>query len=370
MKFYAIVCVAVLALSSVTGCNHTKQPAVSGLCPISYTVMSDTSGNFTVQIGSEDIKDFSLAAELEAGVSRKSCTAHALCPFVKYVSEYPYKFKMIIKKDCEFVIEPVVTPKSSSIKLDESADRSGQKLYFEDWRKYNNQELVFVGVNKEEPMGYFFKTNEMKVCADGAPNAYHIDNKGLDYLANAGYSKDVNKRKSWWRNVLAVGENGADAHVQQEGRYAGFFVSKTALVDKNKDNREVSKYVDARTVPYLVFPGNFFKIKGSGTLGDFGVAYNYKTKKYAPFIVAEIGPAKANLGEVSIRLAEQLGGVAVNPRNGAGVPSGDTLYIVFPFTHSSPKWPLSEKDITQQVSQYLEVLGGIDNIVKKVPVDD
>jgi len=36
----------------------------------------------------------------------------------------------------------------------------------------------------------------MSIDADGAPNAYHPDNIGLDDLKNAGYPNT-----SWWKNI-------------------------------------------------------------------------------------------------------------------------------------------------------------------------
>jgi hypothetical protein len=53
-------------------------------------------------------------------------------------------------------------------------------------------------------------------------------------------------------------------------------------------------------------------------------------------IVADVGPRNDPLGEVSIRLAENLGGHNVNPRNGAGMPTGRFAYVVFPRSKATP----------------------------------
>ena len=46
-------------------------------------------------------------------------------------------------------------------------------------------------------LAYAYETNHTAVDADGAPNAYHPDDIGLDALANAGYP-----HTNWWKDVL------------------------------------------------------------------------------------------------------------------------------------------------------------------------
>src|SRR5215218_2949592 len=45
---------------------------------------------------------------------------------------------------------------------------------------------------------YFYLVNRMSVDADGAPNAYHPRDTGLDALANAGFPHGA------WRSILVV----------------------------------------------------------------------------------------------------------------------------------------------------------------------
>src|SRR4029077_2822205 len=101
------------------------------------------------------------------------------------------------------------------------------------------------------------------------------------------------------------------------------------------------RYVDSTKVPYLVFPSTFHALKGTGTMGDLAVARNLRNNNVTAAIVADVGPPHAPLGEVSIRLAEDLGGVHVNPRTGAGMPKGPFLYVLFPRSLSTPAWPLT-----------------------------
>ena len=57
----------------------------------------------------------------------------------------------------------------------------------------------------------FYKSG-MTIDADGAPNAYHPDNIGLDDLKNAGYPNT-----SWWKNILVPDpQNPNRAYEQRE----------------------------------------------------------------------------------------------------------------------------------------------------------
>lgn len=205
---------------------------------------------------------------------------------------------------------------------------------------------------------YFYLSNHMAIDADGSPNAYHPDDIGLDYLANSGYP---NKR--WWKSILVVDpHDNRNAYVQQSGEYKGYFVSKTALQDKTLLPTNPKRYVDARNIPYIVFPRSFWKKKGTGLLGDLGYAVNLKTGDKTAFVVADIGPSRASLGEVSIALAEKLGGNNVNPRNGSGIPEGEILYVLFPYSSRVHKWPLSDAMIDNQSNLLLKEIGGLDQI--------
>lgn len=58
----------------------------------------------------------------------------------------------------------------------------------------------------------------------------------------------------------------------------------------------------------ILLPGCFYKRKGTGRLGDPGFAFNLSTGDASLFVVADIGPQNAKLGEISIALAEGIGG--------------------------------------------------------------
>ena len=204
---------------------------------------------------------------------------------------------------------------------------------------------------------YFYTITRMAIDADGAPNAYHPLDKGIDALANAGFPKGN------WKAILVENPTRpAEPFVQTDGEFAGFFVSRTTLQDRSLAVTDVRRYVDSTRVPYIVFPGEFFKLKGTGEFGDVGLAMNLDNRKESPFIVADAGPQNAPLGEVSIRLAENLGGANVNPITGAGMPRGRFTYLMFPGTKSNPTWPVSSEQLQKRTQELLAAIGGWDRV--------
>lgn len=234
------------------------------------------------------------------------------------------------------------------------AEAVAQSCDFEAWQDYKGTALL----RHRSADAYLFVTEHMAIDADGAPNAYHPDNSGLDFNANAGFPN-----QSWWPSVLVP--DPADPgrpFVQPAGPFAGFFVSKTALADSSLAATDPARYVDATQVPYLVFPGAFAKLSGTGRLGDFGIALHPQSGKQTAFIVADIGPSQAELGEVSMALAEALGGSDVNPRSGGGRPPGEVAYVVFRFSSAAAakdRWRLPAGEIERRGAELLESIGGV-----------
>lgn len=209
---------------------------------------------------------------------------------------------------------------------------------------------------------YLFCTDHMRIDADGAPNAYHPDDVGLDFNRNAGYP-----HRSTWNNVLVGDPSRPERpYVQTSGPFAGYFLSKTSLFDRRLPATDPAKYVDATAVPYLVFPGLFYRLRGTGRLGDFGYAVNLGNGRASPFIVADVGPPAARLGEVSIALAEALSGNPVDPRTGAGQPSDRVAYAVFRFSSSddpAARWRLPEGALAERTAYLLTSIGGAGVVV-------
>ncbi len=246
---------------------------------------------------------------------------------------------------------------SATITIRSSATATCQ---FGPWTTYNGLNL-----RRHANGAYLYKTSHKQIDADGAPNAYHPADVGktcsatagllgLDCPANAGYPNG-----SFWRDVLAVDPNDNNKpYVQPSGPFAGFFVAMTSLVDSSKVATDPTRYVSSTTFPYIVFPGNFNAKTGTGKRGDLGFAFNLSNNKKSHFVVAETGPAAADLGEMSIALATAMGGVNPNPINGAGAPSGTILYVSFPFSSNTYGWPMTNTQMQSNVNTLLQSVGG------------
>jgi hypothetical protein len=215
--------------------------------------------------------------------------------------------------------------------------------------------LTYQGIDLFRPVGstaYTYKTARMEIDADGAPNTYHPNDTGLDFLANSGFPNH-------WHGVLVADPaNPGHPFVQPSGSTQGFFVSMTALQDNVSPSTDPQKYVDATRIPYVVFPGQFNQLAGTGMMGDFVMAKNLSNGMESAAIVADIGPSDAALGEVSMALVTALGGNNPNPRNGAGKPPGPFRYVVFPRSHKTPAWRLTAAEVDQQARALLAAAGG------------
>jgi Fungal chitosanase of glycosyl hydrolase group 75 len=132
----------------------------------------------------------------------------------------------------------------------------------------------------------------------------------------------------------------------------------TSLSDSAKVSTDPSKYVSSTSFPYIVFPGNFNAKSGTGKIGDLGFAINLANNKKSHFVVAETGPAAADLGEMSIAFATAMGGVNPNPINGAGAPSGTILYVSFPFSSNTYVWPMTNTQMQINANTLLQNVGG------------
>jgi hypothetical protein len=200
---------------------------------------------------------------------------------------------------------------------------------------------------------YTYVTSYVAIDADGAPNAYHPGNTGLDDLGNAEFPRGP------WKSILVQDpENPGQPFIQPDGAFAGYFVSMTTLEDPTAPATEPRRYVDATTFPYIVFPGAFYEMEGTGVMGDIVLAKHLATGRTSSALVADQGNTNDPLGEISICLATNLGGTHPNPRTGAGAPQGDIRYVVFPRSHADPKWPMSLEDLDRRAAQLLAAAGG------------
>ncbi|MEH2261218.1 glycoside hydrolase family 75 protein [Nostoc sp.] len=198
----------------------------------------------------------------------------------------------------------------------------------------------------------FFYEAGMSINADGAPNAYHPADTGIDFLANAGYSDN------WW--ALAVDKNGNPFIQGSTDPYPGYYISTTALFDSGFVKQDPRRYIDSTKIPYIVLPGNsdFRKVTGV-KLGDFAVVYNTNNEKVAFAIYADVGP-KNQIGEGSIALSQAVGNdPLVRSRVRRGIPK-DIVYIVFPGSGNGQTRTISE--IEAETKRFFEIWGGIERI--------
>jgi hypothetical protein len=163
----------------------------------------------------------------------------------------------------------------------------------------------------------FFYQSGMTIDADGAPNAYHPDNSGLDDLANAG-------SPGRWEG-LAKDADGEPFIQGPNDPFPGYYVSATALADRSKAVNDPTRYVDASKIPFVVLPGGMARQLGSRP-GDFAVVFNLRNGKSSYAIFGDVGPYD-RIGEGSVALAENLG-IRSDARNG-GTRRG-IVYLVFP----------------------------------------
>lgn len=199
------------------------------------------------------------------------------------------------------------------------------------WVRYRGVQLL-----RHWSGAYAYITDHVALDADGSPFAYHPDNIGRDDLRFASWPSGGED----WRNILVADPTQPDRpYVQKDGPAKGHFVSMTSLRSEAGRATDPRSYVDSETIPYLVFPGAFLEIAGVGGFGDLAMARNLANGRSSWAIVADQAPHDHPLGEISLCLAEKLGGVNPNPRNGDGIAEGAIEYLVFPGSRLDPPWP-------------------------------
>ena len=164
---------------------------------------------------------------------------------------------------------------------------------------------------------FFFEAG-MRIDADGAPDAYHPDDIGTDWLANAG------RPGHWWALATDNGRMDGNPVIQgPDDPNPGYYVSKTTLEDLTKEPGDPRRYVNSNEIPYFVLPPGS---GGGAKPGDFGVVINLKNQKMSFAIYADKGP-RNQIGEGSIALAKALG-IPSDPKRGG--TSDGVWYLVFP----------------------------------------
>lgn len=223
---------------------------------------------------------------------------------------------------------------------------------FAPWTEYRG-----IAFSRHASGVYAYTTDHTALDADGSLFAYHPDNIGRDDLRFASWPSGGED----WRSILVPDPGDPTRpYVQNEGPAKGYFLSMTTLRCLLSIPTDPRAYVDSEAIPYLVFPADFLKIEGAGGFGDLAVARNLSNARTSWAIVADQGPASHPLGEISLRLAENLGGVSVNPRNGNGIAPGPIKYIVFPNSRLDPPWPQTAEALEATALRLFATIGGWD----------
>ncbi|MEW6122104.1 MAG: M15 family metallopeptidase [Pseudomonadota bacterium] len=192
---------------------------------------------------------------------------------------------------------------------------------------------------------------KLAVDADGAPRAYHPENKGsFDWLAN-----------------ITKGDRHGIQGTDAVGPAEGFFVSATSLADPAYPENDTRRYVDASLVPYIVLPAAAYPRLGGvpARRGCLAYVVDTKTGGSTGALFADSGCA---VGEGSIALALSLGlhpFSARNPPKVVGFDEARFFYLVFHDTHVGPPWPVGR--IQTEALAAFEAWGGEAQLRALVP---
>lgn len=187
----------------------------------------------------------------------------------------------------------------------------------------------------------------MAIDADGSPCCYAPWGSGLpalDNLRNALHRTDddpTNPEHGW--AGIKVDAIGKPIVQGPDDPAPGYYVTTTALVDRDRPDADPRRYVDSGAVPYIVVPQ--LLLRQGVMLGDLALVAYRGTGRSSPAIVADVGPP-GKLGEGSVALAEALG-IPSSARNG-GAERG-VLYRIFLESVGIPAWPRTAVDISAAV---------------------
>lgn len=238
-----------------------------------------------------------------------------------------------------------------------------------------------------------FSAAVLNVDADGAPNSYLIDGKGLSYTCDGVVAVENGKRvtpktdpKNWQKKCNAAWALAKATNDYSHVSIFGFekdknnrplvqaagdplpgtaYISATTVYIPGTPEGTQRHYVNAVDIPYVVLPSSFvskYRVKH----GSIAIVYRKKTNKYAFAVFGDGG----DLGEASIKLHQDLGNNPISLV--AGVERAKlriedpTLMVVFP---KSTVTPISDSQrwnskINLAGASALEAFGGIEQLQK------
>jgi hypothetical protein len=207
-----------------------------------------------------------------------------------------------------------------------------------------------------------FTTPKLEVDADGAPNSYRIDGKGLSYTCD-GVAAIVNgkrvtprsdpqhwqslcqqawsraKAKNDYSNLAIFGfahnkKNEPIIQLAGDPLPGEAYVTTTKLTIPETPEMSQRQFVDATKIPYIVLSREVSR-KYAIQPGDVAVVYRIKTRRSAFAIYGDEGL----LGEGSVKLHFELGSQPITRISGvdrAKTNIGDKIVtVVFPGTNAA-----------------------------------
>lgn len=243
------------------------------------------------------------------------------------------------------------------------------------------------GTPWKEGDAVLFRTPKLNVDADGAPNSYLVDGKGLSYTCDGVVAIENGRRvtpktdpahwqekcRTAWAKAVASGNYQGVAifgfmtdkkrvpiiQGNDDPRPGTGYISATSVVIPNEPDVSQRRYVDATRIPYVVLPSAFTKAWAVKP-GSLAIVYRPKTGKYAFAVFGDGG----DLGEASVRLHQDLGNDPTQLKD--GVPRAKArvedpvLTVVFPSRVSAPRTEADAwvTDIKTQGMSALEAFGG------------
>lgn len=236
-----------------------------------------------------------------------------------------------------------------------------------------------------------FKSAILNVDADGAPNAYRIDGKGLSYTCDGvvafenGHRVTSDTDKDHWQQKCQA----AWAKAKATGDYSGVaifgflfdkekglvkqgegdplpdvaYVSITSMSIPGASSTSQRQYVDATLIPYVVLP-KAYAARHRIQYGTLALVFRPKTNAYAFAVFAD----KGKFGEASIKLHENLGSKPIVKRFGVSRAKRQiedtTLTVLFPNRVVPPdtdqsKWNLA---IEAAGAEEFQALGGLQGL--------
>jgi hypothetical protein len=203
--------------------------------------------------------------------------------------------------------------------------------------------------------GFCYKA-AMAIDVDGSPRAYSAGATeptpldGPESVDAEGFATMyIQQRQKTVNGVKRVGE----------GPHKDFFVSRTSLLFKSGEAHKCSNFVDAETIPYVVFPDKPGTFSGVA-LGDMAYVIDLHTGRSTHAIFADTNP---KVGEASLCVAQNLGRSDLNAGNGE--EADRFVYIIFPGTRFAPldtvpHWP--DGKIKEEADKAFAAWGGMEQV--------